>query len=157
MVLLVDLNISTPEEQEDVNNDPEGQNSGSALLYESVRKNYECLFNMTFSTPSAANDIQYSFNMTSSTPTLPVQPMMCKNGDFSLQAPPVETMLYKNKKKLATSKTNRNTTWLNVYSELVWTRDIYETAKQMKQRLLSTEINQLLKQLVPLKIDYQTK
>jgi hypothetical protein len=114
MVLLVDLNISTPEEQEDVNNEPEGQNSCSALLHESVRNNYECLFNMTFSTPSAANDIQYLFNMTSSTPTLPVQQMMCKNGVFSLQAPPVETMLYKNKKKSATSKTNRNTTWLNV-------------------------------------------
>jgi hypothetical protein len=57
MVLLVDLNISTPEEQEDVNNEPEGQISGSALLHESVRNNYECLFNMTFSTPSAAKKV----------------------------------------------------------------------------------------------------
>jgi hypothetical protein len=34
MVLQVGLNISPPEEQEDVNNQPEGQNLGSALLHE---------------------------------------------------------------------------------------------------------------------------
>jgi hypothetical protein len=59
MVLLVDLNISTREEQEDVNNQPEGVYLDTALFQESARNNSECLSNMTFSTPSAANDIQY--------------------------------------------------------------------------------------------------